>query len=439
MATLAKLIAREILDSRGDPTVEVEAVSSCGAVGRASVPTGANPGRHEAVELRDERRRRYGGRGVRGAVGHAAGEIARAVAGMDLDDQAALDAALIALDGTPDRARLGANATLGVSLAVAHAAAAAHREELFVHLNRLYRRVLGPGEAVEPVLPMPMVSMISGGLHAGANLDFQDFLMIPLGARDYAEALEMAGAVYRAVGEVLRDRREESRLVADLGGYGPRLRTNAQAVDRILEAALACGLEPGRDVAIALDVAASNLFDPESRTYCLSAVVEDEYDAQGMVGLLEHWVRQYPIASIEDGLADDDWDGWAALTRRLGGSVQLVGDDLFASRPCRLKAGAERGAGNAILVAPGQVGTLSETLETLAAARRSGYRAVIGARSGETEDATIADLAVATGAGQIKVGSLTRSERLAKYNRLTRIAEHLGPAPPFAGRAALGF
>jgi len=438
MAALAKLVAREVLDSRGQPAVEVEAVAADGAVGRASVPAGVGAGRHAAVELLDERPGRFGGRGVRCAVGHAAGEIARAVVGMDLDDQEGIDARMIALDGTPDGSRLGANATLGVSLAVAHAAAASAGAELFVHLNRLYGRTLGPDGPAAPTLPMPMVSMISGGLHAGANLDFRDFLMIPLGARDYAEALEMAAAVYRAVGAVLRDRGEESRLVADLGAYGPRLRTNSQAFDRILEGVLACGLEPVRDVAVALDVAATHLFDPDTATYCLSAIVEDEYDAAGMVDLLAHWVRQYPIASIEDGLAEDDWAGWAALTARLGDAVQLVGADLFATHACRLREGARRRAGNAILVTPGQVGTLSETLATLAQAQRSGYRAILAARSGETEDATIADLAVATGAGQIKIGSLSRSERLAKYNRLTRIAEHLGPAAPFAGRAALG-
>ena len=437
MASLSNLKAREVLDSRGMPTVEVEATASDGAVGRAIVPSGASTGRHEAIELRDPHEPRFGGKGVRRAVGHVATEIAPAVLGMDLDDQEGMDTRLVALDGTPNKGRLGANAILGVSLAVAHAAAASRREELYVHLNRLWRRKLDPGAEADPVLPLPMVNMISGGLHAGANLDFQDFLMIPVGARDYGEALEMIAAVYRAVGAVLKDRCEESNLVGDEGGYGPKLRTNAAAVERILEACLACGLEPGRDVAIALDVAATHLFDPDTGTYNLSAVGDDEYDAEGMIALLSHWVRQYPIASIEDGLAEDDWPGWAALTERLGDSVQLIGDDLFATQADRLRTGIERRAANAILIKVNQVGTLSETLDTLALARRSGYRAIISARSGETEDATIADLAVATAAGQIKIGSIARSERLAKYNRLTRIAEHLGTGARFAGRAAL--
>jgi len=443
VSSLVKLAAREVLDSRGQPTVEVEATASDGAVGRAIVPSGASTGRHEAVELRDAHDTRFGGRGVRRAVGNVAAEIAPAILGMDLDDQEGIDARMVALDGTPNKGRLGANAILGASLAVAHAAAASRREELYVHLNRLWRRKLDPGALagaaadVEPTLPLPMVNMISGGLHAGANLDFQDFLMIPVGARDYGEALEMIAAIYRAVGAVLRDRCEEWCLVGDEGGYGPKLRTNAQAVDRILEAALACGLEPGRDVAIALDIAATHLHDPDTNTYSLTAVGDDEYDSEGMIALLAHWVRQYPIVSIEDGLAEDDWAGWTSLTATLGASIQLIGDDLFATQADRLRTGVLRQAGNAILVKVNQVGTLSETLDTLALARQVGYRAIVSARSGETEDSTIADLAVATAAGQIKIGSIARSERLAKYNRLTRIAEHLGASARFAGREAL--
>jgi enolase len=401
------------------------------------VPAGASTGRHEAKELRDADRRRYGGRGVRRAVAGVAAEIAPAVLGIDLDDQAGLDARLNDLDGTPDKGRLGSNAILGVSLGVAHAAAASKGVELYQHLHGLWRGHVD-GDAAGPLLPLPMINMISGGLHAGANLDFQDFLMVPVGALDFGEALEMASAVYRALGAILRESGAEAALVADEGGYGPRLRADGHAVERILEAVDACGLEPGRDVAIALDVASSRLFDPATGLYRLSATANDAFDSAGMIDLLEHWTRQFPIASIEDGLAEDDWDGWAALTARLGHRVQLIGDDLFVTRPDRLLLGVERKVANAVLVKVNQVGTLTETFATLALARRSGYRAIVSARSGETEDATIADLAVAVGAGQIKIGSLARSERLAKYNRLLRIAEHLGDHPPFAGRAAIG-
>jgi enolase len=438
VATLAKLLAREVLDSRGKPTVEVEAIGSDGARGRAIVPSGASTGRHEALELRDGDASRYAGAGVRRAVGHVVDRIAPALRGLPLDDQAAIDAALIALDPTPGRAQLGANAMLGASLAVAHAAAASRHEELFVHLHRLWRDRLGPDEPdAGPVLPLPMVNLISGGLHAGRNLDFQDFLMIPLGARTYPEALEMTAAVHRALGVVLADYGDESALVADEGGYGPKLRANSVAVERILEAVETAGLQPGRDVAIALDVAATHLFDPEGGTYRLRHDGDAVLDAAGMADLMEHWLREFPIASIEDPLAEDDWAGWSALTARIGPRVQLLGDDLFCTQVERVERGRREGAANAVLIKPNQVGTLSETFDALLTARRGGYRAVISARSGETEDATIADLAVATGAGQIKIGCITRSERLAKYNRLLRIAESLGPAAPFAGAAAL--
>jgi enolase len=438
MAKLAELKAREVYDSRGRPTVEVEAIARGGAVGRAIVPAGASTGRHEAVELRDNEAHRHCGKGVLRAIANVVDEIAPAVAGIDLDDQSALDARLIALDGMPNKGRLGANAVLGVSLAVAHAAAAARGEELYVHLNRLWREWLGPGEPAEPVLPMPMVNMISGGLHAGANLDFQDFLFIPLSARSFSEAMETTVCVYHALRDVLKQKGHEADLVGDEGGFGPRLRTNAQAVDLILETGLACNLQLGRDLAIALDIAASHIHDPEAGTYHLSSTGDETLDTAGMIAMLEHWVRQYPIVSIEDGLAEDDWDGWATLTARLGRSVQLIGDDLFATQAERLRKGLALGAANAILIKLNQVGTLSETFDTLLLARRHGYRTIISARSGETEDTTIADLAVATAAGQIKIGSVARSERLAKYNRLLRIESHLGPKARFAGRVALG-
>jgi enolase len=371
-------------------------------------------------------------------VANVRGEIADALAGMDASNQEALDRAMIDLDGTPGKSRLGANAILGVSLAAAHAAAAARGEELFIHLHRLWQSHLKPGEPDRgPMLPLPMVNMISGGLHAGRNLDIQDVLIVPVGARSYPEALEMTVSLYHCLGKTLRDYGEEAALVGDEGGYGPRLRFNALAVERVLEAIQACGYGPGHDVAIAVDVAATHFFDPQTGLYHLAADGGEQLDAQGMADLLAHWVREFPVVSIEDPLAEDDWEAWTALTERLGRRVQLIGDDLFATQPDRIRQGIERKAANAVLIKPNQVGTLTETLGAMALARRHGYRTVISARSGETEDTTIADLAVATGAGQIKIGSVVRSERLAKYNRLLRIAEALGPDAPFAGRAAL--
>jgi enolase len=441
MTTLARLLARQVLDSRGRPTIEVEAIAATGALGRAIVPSGASTGRHEALELRDADNPRHGGLGVQSAVRNVTSVIAPTVIGTDLDDQAALDATLLALDGTPNKGRLGANALLGVSLAFAHAAAAARGDELFVHLNRLWKNRLQPGEsdqiAAAPTLPLPMVNMISGGLHAGRNLDIQDVLIIPLGAENYSHALEMTVAMYRAVGGVLAERGLESALVGDEGGYGPKLRDNEHALAIVVDAMIACGLEPGRDVAIALDVASSHFFDAASGTYRLSAAGSHTLDSQGMIALLERWIKLYPIVSIEDGLSEDDWAGWTALTARLGRRVQLIGDDLFATQSARLARGIEAGAANSILIKVNQVGTLSETLDALLMARRNGYHPVVSARSGETEDATIADLAVATAAGQIKIGSVARSERLAKYNRLLRIEEALGSQAAFAGRSAL--
>jgi enolase len=447
MATVKAIRSRQVLDSRGRPTVEVDVIASDGALGRAIVPSGASTGRHEALELRDRERTAYGGLGVRQAVAHVEGEIASALIGRDLEDQAGIDATLIALDGTPNKGRLGANAILGVSLSVAHAAAASRGEELFERLNRLWRDRMaaeksrkGAGDsapALSSMLPLPMVNMISGGLHAGRNLDIQDVLMIPVGAASYSEALEMTVALYRALGAVLKDLGLESSLVGDEGGYGPKLRSNEEALERVVDAIGACGLKPGADVAIALDVASSHFFDPETRTYRLSSAGDAVLDSGQMVDLLSGWVDRFPIVSIEDGLAEDDWVGWKRLTERLGSRIQLIGDDLFTTSVDRLRHGAEQGAGNAILIKVNQIGTLSETLDALATARTLGYRAIVSARSGETEDATIADLAVATGAGQIKIGSVVRSERLAKYNRLLRIEETLGPAAPYAGRAAL--
>ena len=442
MITLKELRARQVLDSRGRPTVEVDAIASTGAIGRAIVPSGASTGCHEAHELRDAESPRHGGLGVIQAVNNVTSVIAPAVIGMELDDQLTLDSKLLELDGTPNKGRLGANALLGVSLAVAHAAAAARGEELFIHLNRLWRERLEPGDreriASAPTLPLPMVNMISGGLHAGRNLDIQDVLIIPVGAASYSQALEMSVAMYRAVGGVLAERGLESALVGDEGGYGPKLRDNEHALEIVVDAMLACGLEPGRDVGLALDIASSHFFDPVSGSYRLTTAGTQALDSSAMIDLLAGWVERYPILSIEDGLAEDDWAGWTRLTEALGSKVQLIGDDLFATQSARLARGIEDKAANAILIKVNQVGTLSETLDALYLARRNGYRPLVSARSGETEDATIADLAVATAAGQIKIGSVARSERLAKYNRLLRIEEMLGPSAPFAGRDVVG-
>jgi enolase len=419
---IVRVHGREVLDSRGNPTVEVEVHLGGGARGRAIVPSGASTGRHEAVELRDGEPARYGGKGVRRAVANVNDVLAPRLLGLPAAEQALIDRTLCELDGTPNKARLGANALLGVSLACAHAAAAARGLPLWRYLDT-------EGTAR---MPLPMVNLISGGLHAGDNLDFQDYLLLPVGARSYSEALEMTGAVYRALADTLRRHGHEGVLVGDEGGFGPRLAGNEQAVEMILEAIAKAGLTPGRQAALALDVAASHFFRDgiyRLRTGALSA--------DGMIDRLRSWVDTYPILSIEDGLAEDDWDGWRRLTSVLCHRVQLIGDDLFVTNPERLRRGIAAGVANGILVKVNQIGTLTETLGVIALARSAGYRPVISARSGETEDSTIADLAVATGAGQIKIGSVARGERLAKYNQLLRIEEDLG-ADRFAGWQPVG-
>ena len=411
---ITRIHAREVLDSRGRPTVEVEVHCRGGAVGRAIVPSGASTGRHEAVELRDGDPKRYAGRGVRKAVAHVREEIAPRIIGTPATEQAEIDRRMIELDGTPNKSRLGANAILGVSLACAHAAAASRGLPLW--------RYLDPDGNAR--LPLPMVNMISGGLHAGGNLDFQDFLIMPVGARSFSEALEMAVAVYRALGEVLCSAGFEGVLVGDEGGFGPRLQSNEQAVEMVLRAIESAGLQPRRDAALALDVASTHFYGDGQ--YHLREGKGHALSSEEMIDRLARWVAAYPIVSIEDGLAEDDWDGWKQLTTRLGKNVQLIGDDFFATNPDRLKIGISTGTANAVLVKVNQIGTLTETLEVVRLARTAGFRAVISARSGETEDATLADLAVATGAGQIKIGSVARSERLAKYNQLLRIEEAMG-------------
>jgi enolase len=417
--TITRLHAREVLDSRGRPTVEVEVHIRHQFRGRAIVPSGASTGRHEAVELRDGDPARYGGLGVRKAVRHVNEVIRRELVGRDVSNQAGIDRRLCELDGTPTKSRLGANAILGVSLACAHAAAAAYGLPLWRYLDAAGRARL----------PLPMVNMISGGLHAGGNLDFQDFLLLPIAARSYSEALEMAVAVYRALSGVLGRRGLEGVLVGDEGGFGPRLASNEQAVELVLEAIAAAGLTPGRDAGLALDVASTHFY--RDGRYHLREKGGQALEAGQMVERLLRWVESYPILSIEDGLAEDDWEGWRLLTQTLGGRVQLIGDDLFVTNPDRLRQGVEQGVANAVLVKVNQVGTLTEALAVVEQARGAGYRCVVSARSGETEDTTLADLAVGTGAGQIKVGSVARSERLAKYNQLLRIEEEMGPQLDF--------
>ena len=422
-ARIEAVTAREILDSRGRPTVEADVRLAGGVLGRASVPSGASTGRHEALELRDRDPSRFGGLGVRGAVRNIREVIAPAVVGRDAFDQAGLDAALVELDGTRGKERLGANALLAVSVATARAGAASFGLPLW--------RYLGGGQAT---LPLPMVNIVSGGLHAPRGLAFQDFLVVPVGARCYSEALETVYAVRSAAEEVLAER-GLSTLKADEGGFGPALERPEHALDLLEEATLRARYRPGEDVAFAVDVAASHFAGEGGYELPHDGVL----GAPELVELLERLVARYPVVSIEDGLGEDDWDGWALLTRRLGERVQLLGDDLFTTDPERLERGIEAGVANAVLVKMNQIGTLTETIAVIERARRAGYATVVSARSGETEDPFIADLAVATGAGQIKIGSLAQSERLAKYNQLLRIEEELGPDAVYAGAGALAY
>jgi len=422
--TIEAIHAREILDSRGRPTVEADVVLAGGARGRASVPSGASTGTSEAHELRDGDKSRYGGLGVSRAVANANGEIAAALRGLDALAQPGLDARMRELDGTPQLGRLGANATLAVSLAAARAAAAAQGQEFFQRIAEL------AGTAA-PVLPMPMVNIFSGGMHAAGGMDFQDFLAMPLAARDIGEAIHIAARVRSAATEVCREQGLPT-LLADEGGVSPGEATPRGALLMMVQAIERAGLRPGADVGIAIDVAASTLGD-SGKGYRLAR--EGRSFATGeMVDLLEALTREFPIVSIEDGLGEEDWGGWSALTRRLGGRVQLVGDDLFATHPARLGRGVRDGVANGVLVKANQNGTLTGTLEVIAQARAAGYATIVSARSGETEDAFMSDLAVGAAAGQIKIGSLRTSNTVAKYNQLLRIGE----APmPFAGAAAL--
>jgi enolase len=421
LSRIHRIVAREVLDSRGNPTVEAEVHVHGGAWGRAIVPSGASTGAAEAHELRDGDTARYEGRGVRRAVANLMETIGPALVGCDPVDQQTVDRRLLALDDTPQKTRLGGNALLAVSLAAAHAAAAVRRVPLYRHLNDLFREI--DPAALSPRMPMPMINMISGGLHAGGNLDFQDFLIQPTGAENLAAGLEWSVRVYRHLGRLLAESGFEGRLVGDEGGYGPRLASNAQAAEFVLRAIEAAGLAAGRDVTLAIDVASTHFFDGQH--YKLAATGEARLTSEQLIEQLAELVERFPITSIEDGLAEEDWPGWQQLTERLGGRVKLVGDDLFATNALRLQRGIELGAANSILIKVNQIGTLSETFETIRMARAHGYAYVVSARSGETEDSTIADLAVATAAESIKIGSIVRGERLAKYNQLLRIAEEL--------------
>ena len=426
---ISKIHGREILDSRGNPTVEVDVLLENGAFGRAAVPSGASTGEREALELRDGDKGRYLGKGVLKAVSHINGEIAAAIGGRD-HDQRSLDTQMIALDGTPTKSRLGANALLGVSMAFARASAAASGTPLYSHLASLNGRWADGART----LPVPMMNILNGGAHADSSVDVQEFMVMPTGVGSFADALRAGAETFHALRSILKGR-GLSTGVGDEGGFAPSLKANREAIDLVLEAINKTGLKAGTDVFIALDVAASELW--KDGTYVFKKSGEPSRTPAQMVEMYEDWVRQYPIVSIEDGLGEGDWEGWAHLTKALGDQVQIVGDDLFVTNPERLARGIREKAANAILVKPNQIGTLTETLEAIALAHRNGMNAVISHRSGETGDTFIADLAVATNAGQIKTGSASRSDRTAKYNQLLRIEEALGTSGTFAGKKAV--
>ncbi len=423
MSAIADLIAREVLDSRGNPTVEAEVVLDSGAVGRAIVPSGASTGAHEAVELRDGDKSRYGGKGVRTACANVEGEIFDALGGMDPFQQVKLDEIMIDLDGTPNKARLGANAILAVSLAVAKAAAAELGQPLYRYVGGVFARTL----------PVPMMNIVNGGQHADNPIDIQEFMVQPVGAPTFADAVRMGSEIFQALKRALHDAGHNTN-VGDEGGFAPNLSSADEALGFISKACETAGYRPGEDVTFALDCAATEFF--RDGTYDIVGEGK-RLDSAGMVAYLADLVGRYPIMSIEDGCSEDDWDGWRHLTEVLGGKVQLVGDDLFVTNTERLRRGIEAGTANSILVKVNQIGTLTETLDAMEVAQRAGYSAVMSHRSGETEDSTIADLAVATNCGQIKTGSLARSDRTAKYNQLIRIEAELGPAARYAGRTIL--
>ena len=424
-STIANIQAREILDSRGNPTVEADVFLSSGAMGRAAVPSGASTGEHEAMELRDNDAERYGGKGVLLAVQNIEETIAPALAGADAIDQMGIDAALIEMDGTPNKSNLGANAILAVSMACARAAA----QELGLPL---WRYLGGP---LTRVMPVPMMNILNGGAHATNTVDFQEYMIIPVGAESFGDAVRMGAEVFHALKKVLV-KRKLSTGVGDEGGFAPDLKSDEEAITVVLEAIQGAGYAAGQDIVLALDCAASELHSAGTYTFKKSGA--GTKDAEGMVKLYSRWLDEYPIVSIEDGMAEDDWEGWKLLTEAVGDRCQLVGDDLFVTNTERLAKGIEMGVANSILIKVNQIGTLTETLESIEMARAAGYLSVISHRSGETEDTFIADLAVGTGAGQIKTGSASRSDRVAKYNQLMRIEEQLGNAAEYPGGAIYG-
>lgn len=425
MPTIIEVYAREVLDSRGNPTVEVEVLTESGAFGRALVPSGASTGEHEAVELRDGDKSRYLGKGVLKAVANVNDVIAPEVLGFDVRDQVAIDQAMIALDGTPNKGNLGANAILGVSLAVAHAAAD--------HVGLPLYQYLGGFNAKE--LPTPMMNIINGGEHADNNIDFQEFMILPVGAPTFAEALRMGTEVFHALKGVLHGKGLNT-AVGDEGGFAPNLGSNEEAILVILEAIKNAGYEAGKDVYLGMDVASSEFYNKETKKYVLAGEGGKEFTSTELVDFYEELISKYPILSIEDGLDENDWDGWKILTDRLGKKVQLVGDDFFVTNTEILARGIEQNTANSILIKVNQIGTLTETFEAIEMAKKAGYTAVVSHRSGETEDATIADIAVATNAGQIKTGSASRTDRIAKYNQLLRIEDELGDTAVYNGLAS---
>jgi enolase len=422
---IVKVLGREILDSRGNPTVEADVHLADGTIGRAAVPSGASTGEHEAVELRDNDKARYLGKGTRNAAGNIAKIISPALAGLDAADQTMVDRKMLALDGTSNKGKLGANAILAVSMAAARASAESEMTPLYRYIGGVNARVL----------PVPMMNVINGGAHADNSVDLQEFMIAPVGANKFSEALRMGAETFHNLKAVLK-KRGYSTAVGDEGGFAPSLKSNEEALEVLMEAIGTAGYKAGDEIVIALDPASSEFYDKDKKKYVFKKSDKSEKTAGQMVEFWSNWARQYPIVSIEDGMAEDDWDGWKELTDALGRKVQLVGDDLFVTNSERLQQGIDRGIGNSILVKVNQIGSLTETLEAMRLAASSGYTTIVSHRSGETEDSFIADLAVATNAGQIKTGSASRTDRIAKYNQLLRIEEELGDAAVYPGRKA---
>ncbi len=426
MTEIVSIHAREILDSRGNPTVEADVVLDGGARGRAAVPSGASTGQHEAVELRDGDKRHYLGRGVLKAVENVESVLAPELTGMDASNQRLIDATMVSIDGSENKGQLGANAILAVSMAVARASAEALRLPLYRYL----------GGVNASILPTPMMNILNGGSHADSNVDFQEFMVMPVGAESFSDALRWGAEVFHTLKGVLK-KKGYNTAVGDEGGFAPSLGSNSEAIDLILEAISLAGYTPGEQIAVALDPAATEFYDATTGMYVFKKSDGSQKTSEQMAAFWESWIRQYPIVSLEDGLAEDDWDGWKHLTALIGDKVQLVGDDLFVTNTQRLQQGIEQKVANSILIKVNQIGTVSETLEAIDLARRFGYTSIISHRSGETEDTFIADLAVGTGAGQIKTGSASRTDRIAKYNQLLRIEEELGQSAEFLGREAI--